>query len=155
MGKRLSRDDLENFGSIITLKGTNQCLGDLMSFEGRGVYCPCYGLVPVTKEEADLHNKALDTAMIEGLDNQCEIGQVGYAYLHPIVCRDSHPGHAVKSFAGTVIAEGDDVEVSRLHRGGAAGFYVEIEFRRCLRHFRGRCYNYYSGGENFRFKRIQ
>jgi len=75
----LKREDLENFGSLITIKGKNQCLGDLLELHGK-VFEPNHGRVPVTKREADKHNDALAHAHVEALDNTCEVGQEGYAY---------------------------------------------------------------------------
>lgn len=74
---------LENKGSLITYKdtdGTDRCLGNLMHFEGHGTYDPSLGQVDVTKEDADKHNAALDTALIEGLKG-CKVGQGNFFYL--------------------------------------------------------------------------
>lgn len=129
------RDDLEGYGSIITIKGTNRCLGDLLHFEGKGTWCPANGEVPVSKEEADAHNKALDTARIKAMDNQCEVGQGSYAYFYPKT-------EDVKSFIGTLIS--DDTEVTD---GGRT-----IEFRRGDRVFRGELN---EDSDNFFFERVQ
>jgi len=95
----LTRDDLQFLGeSIITIKDTNRCLGDLIHFEwNRSSICPNNGRVPVTKEEADIHNKVLDQAKIEGLDKNCEVGQGGGFYWD---------GKNVKTFLGTQVNEG-------------------------------------------------
>ena len=74
----MNRNDLD-FNTLITIKGTNQCLGSLMYFQGHGTFDPEHGAVPVTKKEADIHNRALDQAMIEGLD-KCQVGQCGMFY---------------------------------------------------------------------------
>lgn len=76
--------DLHGFGSLLTVpasdgSGKRQCLGDLMHFEGHGVYDPTYGKVPVTPEDAKAHNAALDQARMAGLEH-CKIGQGDIAY---------------------------------------------------------------------------
>src|SRR4029077_17411866 len=77
---------LENKGSLINYKaqdGKDTCLGPLWYAEGRGVYDPTFGRVDVTKEQAEIHNRELDKAMLDGLDNQCEVGQGAMFYAHP------------------------------------------------------------------------
>jgi hypothetical protein len=59
------------------------CLGALWYAEGHGCYDPTHGRVDVTKEEAEIHNRELDTAMLAGLDNQCQVGQGAMFYAHP------------------------------------------------------------------------
>ena len=59
------------------------CLGALWYAEGHGCYDPTYGRVDVTKEEAEIHNRELDQAMLAGLDNQCQVGQGAMFYAHP------------------------------------------------------------------------
>lgn len=78
--KPLTRTELENFGSLITIKGKRACLGDLLFFDGHGCYDPTYGRVPVEKAEADAHNAALDKARLDGMD-KAEVGQCGGFYL--------------------------------------------------------------------------
>jgi hypothetical protein len=96
--KTPTRDQLKHLGqSIITIGDGPECLGDLMHFKGRGTYDPTLGLVDVTKEEAEVHNKALDIARLEGMDKNCEIGQGSFAYL----CRNM----GVTTFIGTKIAD--------------------------------------------------
>lgn len=95
--KPLTIDQLENLGSLITIKGTNECLGDLWHAEGHGTYDPNHGLVPVTKQQADIHNKCLDEARLKGMDDNCQIGQGSYAYLTPKI--------GVTTFLGTKIAD--------------------------------------------------
>lgn len=73
--------ELAHLGSLITIRGTDQCLGYLMYFDGRGTFDPTLGLVHVTKEQADIHNKLLSQALLEGLDTRCEVGQGGTFYL--------------------------------------------------------------------------
>ena len=95
----LTREDLENIGSLITIKGTNTCLGDLMHFDGHGTYDPDHGLVPVSKEEADTHNKLLDEARLKGLDENCEVGQGSFFYF-----TRKAPDRKVTTFVGTVVS---------------------------------------------------
>ena len=64
----LTRDDLENLGSMVTVKESNTCLGYLMDFREHGIFDASYGKVPLTKEEKDTHNQLLDKAILEGMD---------------------------------------------------------------------------------------
>ena len=91
--------ELENIGSMITIKGTNNCLGYLMSFSDKGVFDATHGKVDVSKEHADTHNRLLDEAMLEGLDNRCEVGMHGSFYI------GKHDGRlAIKTFLGTLVS---------------------------------------------------
>ena len=124
----LTREDLENFGSLITLKEhPERCLGDLMQFAGHGTYDPSYGQVPVTAEEAQQHNVAFDEAKIDGLD-LCPVGKGGMFYVTgPFV---SGLGvvdtPAITTFIGTKVSE------TMQHNG------VNVEFTRKGMKFRGR-----------------
>jgi hypothetical protein len=71
------------------------CLNYLFHSAQHGVFEPNFGKVDVTPEEAKLHNAALDKALVDGLDNQCEVGQGGTFYL-----RDGQ----IKSWLGTTLA---------------------------------------------------
>lgn len=77
------RAQLRNLGSLITYRdtGSEHCLGYLLSFEGHGVFDPDLGRIEVTPEEANAHNRALSQAEIQGLDQNCQVGQGGYFYL--------------------------------------------------------------------------
>ena len=89
---------LEHKGSLITYKdsdGTDLCLGNLMHFEGHGTYDPSLGKVDVTREDADKHNAALDTALIDGLKT-CKVGQGNFFYLGKGPTR-------VHTFTGTTV----------------------------------------------------
>jgi len=130
MPKALTRNELEHFGSLITIKGRNQCLGDLLYFAGHGTFDPTYGKVPVPVDEVKLHNDALDKALVEGLDRNCKVGQGGFFYYH---------GGKVVSFAGLVVST--DIAIS-----GKA-----ITFRRDGKTFRGRLN---KDADAFNFKRI-
>jgi hypothetical protein len=48
----------------------------------QGVYDAAHGKVDVTPEQAEIHNKLLDQALINGLDTHCEVGQGGMFYLN-------------------------------------------------------------------------
>lgn len=137
-----SEIELLHKGSLITfihpITKDETCLGDLMHFEGRGTYDPSIGLVDVTKEEADLHNAALDKASIEGMDKQCQIGQGAHAYFYP----DTAKGHSVTTFSGTVIASGAAVILSGRN----------VRFYRGNREFRGRLP---KDGSAFNFRRFK
>jgi hypothetical protein len=140
MKATLSHDLLENFGSLITLKGTNECLGDLMHFAGKGTYDPTHGLVPVTEAEAEIHNKCLDQARLNGLDANCQVGQGGYAYLHN---GPGHDGKRVQTFSGTIISD-----IVRIKQGK--------KFRTIYFHRKGRSYQGRQGinEDIFRFRRV-
>lgn len=137
----LKRESLENFGSLITIKETNRCLGDLLFLESisdrKGAkhknvcFCPNNGQVEVTKEESVFHNAALDKAKLEGLDKNCEIGQGSFAYY-------TGKGN-VTTFIGTVIS-------SDVHVKGRA-----ITFKRNGKTFRGILR---KQSEDFNYKRI-
>lgn len=130
----MEREQLDNFGSLITIKGTDQCLGDLMHFTGRGTYDPTLGLVPVTKDEADAHNKALDSMRLEGMDANCQIGQGSFAY---------YTGKGVvTTFLGTVVS--DDVTLRGNQR-------LSIVFKRAGKVYRGRLSREY---DSFNFRRV-
>jgi hypothetical protein len=95
--KTPTREEMKYLGeSIITIGTDRDCLGDLIHFDGRGTYDAHYGKVDVTKEEADVHNKALDEARLTGLDKNCEIKQGGTFYYHP--------KNGVTTFLGTKVA---------------------------------------------------
>lgn len=132
----LTREALEHVGSLITIKGANECLGDLMYFEGKGTYDPGYGRVPVTKEEAEIHNKTLDAARIEGMDKNCEIGQGSFAYLID---------NKVTTFLGTVIAE--NVAISGQKR-------KTVYFTRAGKRYSGRLPWGEMAGDAFNFRRV-
>lgn len=133
--KPITRDQLEHVGeSLITIKGTDTCLWHLIHFPGRGVFEPNVGLVPVTEQEADIHNKALCKAEIEGLD-RCDVGLHGRLYI-------SRTGNKFKviTFIGDVVSEDTTVNGRSL------------TFRRNNKVFRGRiCLD----SDLFEFKRIK
>lgn len=89
---------LENKGSLITYKtddGEEVCLGSLINFPGRGVYDATLGLVEVSEDEMEVHNKLLDEALVKGLDENCRIGQGGTFYY----IKDK-----VSTFSGTLVS---------------------------------------------------
>ena len=128
--KPLTREQLEHFGSLITIKGTDTCLGDLWHAEGHGTFDPNHGKVPVTKDESKSHNQALSKARLDGMDQNCEIGQGSFAYRH---------GNQVNDFIGAVIS--NDVTV----HGNT------LTFRRKGKMYRGRLSTKYDA---FNFKRV-
>ena len=125
---------MENIGSLITIKGTDACLGDLMHFEGHGTYDPNHGLVPVSKEEADTHNKLLDEARLNGLDRNCKVGQGSFFYF-----TGKAPDRKVTTFVGTVVST--DVRVKG----------QSITFVRKGKTFRGRLC---KDADSFNFRRV-
>lgn len=90
--------EFENLGSLITIRGTDQCLGYLMEISGKGVYEPSLGKVDITSEHVFAHNEALDRALLKGLDETCEIGQSGFFYYHLGT-------KTVRTFLGTLVSD--------------------------------------------------
>lgn len=132
--KTLTREDLHNIGSLITYQneeGEEQCLGDLWHSEGHGTYDPYWGKVEVSKEEADIHNKALDQARLKGLDENCEVGQGGFFYFAA--------GNGVFTFSGTEVTKDYTVNGN------------SITFRRDGKTYRGKLS---SKGDSFNFRRV-
>ena len=75
---------IEHQGSLITVMAVGNkpiCLGYLMDFKERGIFEPTHGKVDVTPEEASKHNECLSEAEIKGLDENCQIGQMGMLYF--------------------------------------------------------------------------
>ena len=133
MNAELTRSQLENIGSLITVKGTNTCLGPLFAFSSGNIFDATYGKVPITKEESEAHNKAFDKAIVEGLDENCQIGQIGTFYYN-----DTEK--TVKTFNGTLVS-------SNVRRSGPV-----VTFFRNGKTFRGRVQ---KDAECINFKRIE
>ncbi len=76
-----SPKNLLHKGSLITYRDGSKevCLGYLIVHEGRA-YEPTFGVVDVTAEEAETHNRLLSQAEIDGLDRNCKIGMKGVLY---------------------------------------------------------------------------
>jgi hypothetical protein len=132
--KAPTREQMENFGSLITIKGTNNCLGDLMYLTGHGIFDATYGRVDVTPEEATAHNTCLDTAKLEGMDKNCEIGKGAFFYY-------TKP-QLITTFIGTTVCSGRDISVN-----GSS-----ITFVRAGKTYRGRLP---KDSQAFNFKRIK
>jgi hypothetical protein len=68
---------LDRTGGFLTFvqEGTRHHLGFLFDNEAGLVFDSTFGQVPVTPEEAKVHNQLLSTAEIKGLDETCEVGQ--------------------------------------------------------------------------------
>jgi hypothetical protein len=62
-------------------RGKDTCLGYGFHMPAHGVCDAARGKVDVTPEQADVHNKLLDQALINGLDTHCEVGQGSTFYL--------------------------------------------------------------------------
>jgi hypothetical protein len=133
MTKELS---FENLGSLITIAGTDNCLGYLMTFDGRGTFDAEYGRVDISKENADTHNRLLDEAMLKGLDENCEVGMGGSFYAQ----KDKQGKSVVKTFMGTLVS--DNVTIS-----GRV-----LTFRRAGKVYRGRTSLEF---DLFNFKRVK
>lgn len=88
---------IQNHGGLLTVEneGKNTSLGYLFDFNGRGVFSPD-GKVEIAPELVDAHNKALSQAELDGLDNNCQIGQYGTFY---------YVNGKVTTFMGTVVSE--------------------------------------------------
>ncbi len=82
----------------LIMSDENQCLGYLIHFKGHGVYDAEIGQVEVSPEEADEHNKLLDKMLLEGLDNNCEVGQCGSFYFNREL-------REVKTFLGELVSD--------------------------------------------------
>lgn len=94
----MTREELDNIGSLITLRGTTQCIGYLMDFGvEHGIHDAEYGRMPLTPAEGEQHNNALDRALLEGLDKNCAVGQGSTAYWNPVT-------RQVHTFIGTEIS---------------------------------------------------
>ena len=89
-----NQTNLENLGSLITIADSNNCLGYLMNFPGHGIFDASLGKVDITPEQADIHNKLFDQALIKGLDT-CQVGQGNMFYWG---------GNCFKTFMGTVVS---------------------------------------------------
>jgi hypothetical protein len=128
--------EILNRGSLLTYHdgGYEQCLGYLIHFPEHGTYDANLGRVDVSPDEADTHNHLLDEAMIEGLDDNCQVGQHGSFYLGK---KDGRT--VVQTFVGTVVSN----DVSQ--RGSS------ITFRRKGRAFRGRARKHCN---LFNFRRV-
>lgn len=140
---------LENLGSLITytLDGQSLMLGSLMDFKEKGVWDARWGKVPVTPEQAAEHNRLLDEALLEGLDNRCDVGQGGYFYV-----REAKPGAgeriSVTLFTGVVVADAD--HIACVKKPGQKA--VTVTFERKGKTFRGKWKR--SEGDHVFFKRI-
>lgn len=123
MTKTKTVPKLKHIGSLVTYPdgGGQRSLGYLMCFDGRGVYDAHFGRVEITPENAATHNKLLDVAMLEGLDQNCAVGQGGSFYVGQ---RDGRT--VVSTWCGTLVS--DDCR-----RTGRS-----LTFRRKGKSFRGR-----------------
>ena len=98
--------NLLNLGSLITYKDSEYevTLGYLIDFKDRGIFDANLGKVDVSPEQADIHNKLFDNALIQGLDENCQVKQGGFFYYNP-------ESKTVKTFLGTLIS--NQVEIKR------------------------------------------
>lgn len=126
--------NIHNRGSLMTtfVDGHETCIGHMLFFRDRP-FEPNgkLDLTGITEEEANTHNKLLDEASIQGLDENCGVGQGGFFYYSP---------GKVKTFTGLLVS--DDVS-----RTGDS-----ITFRRKGKTFRGRAQ---KDADSFNFKRIK
>lgn len=126
--------ELHNMGSLITYadEGKERCLGYLMHFSGHGVFEPKFGLMDITPEDAKAHNECLSKAELEGLDQNCQVGQGGTFYYIK--------GQGVHTFTGTEVAPMSAVQIKgqwikftrsgKTYRGKLSLEYDMFNFRR-------------------------
>lgn len=155
---------LDYLGSLIMVRGEERCLGYLIHRDDKGwTYDSEYGRVDVSKEHAEIHNKELTKALLQGLDETCEVGQYGTFYLHEpkqqqaatveltgsnIAAEANLPTQPdakwlVKTFTGEVVS--DDVSLHGWNNKW-------VTFKRGERTFRGRKPK--PGVELFHFQRL-
>jgi hypothetical protein len=84
MAKHKTMPQIVNNHGLLTYQNNGDekptCLGFLFSGPQHGIFDPELGGIEVTPEVADVHNKLLSQALIDGLDT-CEIGQSAMFYL--------------------------------------------------------------------------
>lgn len=104
--------EFEHFGSLIILKGSDDCLGYLMDFGEHGVHDSTYGPVPVTSEQATAHNVALDKALVKGLD-ECAVGLTTPQPLYVVKGRtfNGPMDYFVQTFLGQVVASPENMKI--------------------------------------------
>lgn len=103
--------EFDHLGSLITVKDTDRCLGYLMHFESRGVYEPDLGLLQIDPQYVDPHNAALTKALIDGLDDNCAVGQGGSFYLK--YANKQRTKAEIRTFDGALVAPKADVRFVR------------------------------------------
>lgn len=164
---KLARDEivLEYLGSLIMVRGEERCLGYLIHREDKGwTYDSDYGRVDVSKEHAEIHNRELTKALLQGLDETCEVGQYGVFYYHEPprattatveLTQDDLTAQAnlppaeptkpvIKTWTGEIVS--DDIDIT------GWGKKQWVTFRRKDRTFKGRKPK--PGVELFTFQRV-
>lgn len=106
--------------------------GYLFDCGDKGIFAPT-GKVDVTPEQAKEHNKLLSQAEIQGLDDNCQVGQGGTFY--------HTSGNGIRTWNEDVVAGPQDVIIKN----------KTITFVRKGKTFKGRIV---SDGDYFHFKRI-
>jgi hypothetical protein len=135
--------EIEKSGSLLTVKGTDQCLGYLLVIVDRGTYDADHGRTNVSPEDAAEHNKVLDKMVLDGLDKNCEVGQYGTFYIGK-----TEAGKAcVKTWMGALVSA-DVVMTPFVRRNGR---FSVITFRRNGKVFRG---THNCDMDVFKFRRI-
>jgi len=71
---------LKNDNGLFVDEETGSLVGYLYNFQGKGIFSPD-GKVEVTPEQAETHNRLLSEAELNGLDENCQIGQRGAFYF--------------------------------------------------------------------------
>lgn len=117
---------IRNDGGLLVAEGAGDArpLGYLMVFPGRGAYDAELGKVDVAEGDVDLHNRTLDAALVEGLDENCGVGQGNTFYV-----RKHGAVPAVATWLGTVLGPARQVRRTRLR--------TRYEFARNGRRFVG------------------
>jgi hypothetical protein len=137
---------LKNLGSLITYEhGDHEhCLGYLMDFKDKGVFDAEHGKVNVSPEHAEIHNKLLDEAMLQGLDESCQVGQGGTFYTG----KPDKMGRPteIRTFMGTLVSS--DLTVKQIKNRHVV---FNVTFRRNGKVFRGRTSHEH---DLFNFRRI-
>jgi hypothetical protein len=89
--------NIEGFLTVIE-DGKEFALGYLMDFAGRGIFDATYGKVDISPEDAKRHNELFDKAMLDALDDRCEVGQGATFYWNG---REK----TVNTFIGTLVSD--------------------------------------------------
>ena len=63
----------------LLMRNETECYGYIFFSDGHGAFDPS-GQVDFTKEQVNAHNTALSKAEIDGMDQNCQVGQWGTAY---------------------------------------------------------------------------
>ena len=136
----MKADQLNNRGSLLTYRAKPEdeketCVGYLFDFTGHGIFDSHLGRIDgLTAEELAAHNQALAQGELQGLDENCQIGQYGTFYFN-------EAKREVRTWTGELVSS--QVHLSASGKG--------ITFLRNGRQYRGRLQ---KDADCFNFKRI-